>query len=228
MAKELYILCESEADGIFYESLAEHVTGMTFSRTDDRFRLRQGANWNTVFASARLMMNQMRNWKEKQDIAVILSVDNDRSPEHPGGVPSSRALPSFDTKKFGRYPALTKIVHEALGSNRAEWPIDVAIAVPVEMIESWVLLLIDPTRGELPIFAEASQPLARKYYGKNPPPQLKELCREEGTKIGLEKELLFFFVASREHGPSHHLAAAEAVSLSLKMFTDELRQWRSN
>lgn len=221
MAKELYILCEGERDDVFYETLAERVTSQTFSRTDDHFRVRHGANWKTAMAAARLLMSRIKHWHGRQEIAVIVAVDNDRSPGHPGGTPPARTLPSFDQKKQPRYPELKRIIEDALGPNRNQWPVDVAIAMPVEMVESWVLTLLNPERGELPIYAEAAQGLARQYYGSTPPPQLKDLRDQEAAVLSMNQDELFFHAASCDH------AAAEAVSPSLKMFTDELRQWRS-
>lgn len=221
MAKELYILCEGERDDVFYETLAERVTSQTFSRTDDHFRVRHGANWKTAMAAARLLMSRIKHWQGRQDIAVIVAVDNDRSPDHPGGTPLPQTLPRFDQRKQPRYPELKRIIEEALGPDRSQWPVDVAIAMPVEMVESWVLTLLNPECGELPIYAEAAQELARQYYGRTPPPQLKDLRDEAAASLSMNQDELFFHAASRD------LAAAEAVSPSLKMFTDELRQWRT-
>ncbi len=55
----------------------------------------------------------------------------------------------------------------ALGPNRNSWPVDVALAMPVEMIESWLLVLLNPDCPELPLFSEARQALPRLYYGAN-------------------------------------------------------------
>lgn len=222
MAKELYILCEGDRDDAFYETLAERVTGMTFSRTDDHFRVRHGSNWKTAMAAARLLMSGLRHWKGRQDVAVIIAVDNDRSPGHPGSFPLARTLPPFDQKKAPRYAALKQIVEDALGADRSRWPVDVAIAMPVEMIEAWVLALLNPNRGELPIYAEAGQALARQYYGRTPPPQLKDLRNEEARQRDMSQDDLFI------HAASQHLGAAEAASPSLKMFIDDLRAWQRN
>lgn len=220
MAKELYILCEGELDDVFYETLAERVTGSSFSRTDDRFRVRHGANWKTAMAAARLMMSWVKHWQSKQDIAVIIAVDNDRCPNHPGGTPPARTLPPYDQKKQSRFVALNRIVEDALGPNRSQWPVDVAIAMPVEMVESWVLTLLKPERDTLPIYKEAAQFLARLYYGGTPPPQLEDLCKLEAESRSMNLMDLFFYAANCD------LAAAEAASPSFKMFTDELRAWR--
>ena len=113
-----------------------------------------------------------------------------------------------------------KMIADALGPDRDAWPVKVAVAMPVEMIESWVLLLCDPHRPALPLFAEANQPSARAYYGAAPPPQLKDLCRVEAAARG--KSLGDYFW----HAAEQNIEAVTAVSPSFRMFVEELAQWR--
>lgn len=215
----LYILSEGERDELFYELVAERVTGRVFERPAD-FRLRQGANWKTALAGGRLLLNQVKHWNEPQDVAVILAVDNDRAPGHPGATePHPRPLVGRDLKKPARYPAVIKMVTDALGANRDAWPVDVAVAMPVEMIESWVLLLSNPQRPILPLFAEANQVSARAYYGASPPPQLKDLCEAEAVALGKSLEEYFWHAAEQD------IDAAANVSQSLNMFLDQIRSW---
>ena len=136
MARLLYILSEGERDDLFYERLAERVTAQSFSRAEDNYQNRRGANWKSTMSAARLLMANIKRWQGKQNVAVILAVDNDRAGGHPGAKALQQPLP-FDQKKEPRYPALKKIVEDALGPDRNAWPVDVALAVPVEMIESW-------------------------------------------------------------------------------------------
>ncbi len=215
----LYILSEGERDELFYELIAERVTGQRFERPSD-FRLRHGANWKTALAGGRLLLSRVGHWEESQDVAVILAVDNDRAPGHPGALPHPRPLVGQDLKKPPRHPAVMQMVTDALGTDRSTWPVDVAVAMPVEMIESWVLLLCDPNRPTLPLFAEAIQPSARAYYGAAPPPQLKDLCKTEAAAT--QKPLDEFFW----HAADQDIEAAAAVSPSFRMFLEELRQWR--
>ena len=214
----LYILSEGERDELFYDLIAERVTGQRFERPSD-FRLRHGANWKSALAGGRLLLSRVRHWKESQDIAVILAVDNDRAPGHPGSLPHPRPLVGQDLRKLPRYPAVRQMVTDALGTDRSTWPVDVAVAMPVEMIEAWVLLLCNPARPTLPFFAEAIQPSARAYHGTLPPPQLKDLCKTEAA--ALQKPLDEFFW----HAADQDIEAAAAVSPSFKMFLEELRQW---
>lgn len=109
----LYILSEGERDELFYDLIAERVAGFTFERPSD-FRLRHGANWKTALAGGRLLLNRVKHWNEPQDVAVILAIDNDRAPGHPGSLPHPRPLVGYDLKKPPRYPAVKKMVTDAL------------------------------------------------------------------------------------------------------------------
>ncbi len=215
----LYILSEGERDDLFYDLITERVTQRRHERPAD-FRLRHGANWKTALAGGRLLLNRVRQWRDQQEIAVILAVDNDRAPGHPGASPHLRLLTGHDLKKPPRFPAVQAMITTILGPDRSTWPVKVAVAVPMEMIESWVLLLCNPQRPELPIFAEATQASARAYYGATPPPQLKDLCKTESAALGKRLDELFW------HATEQDIEAATAVSPSFKMFVDDLRQWQ--
>jgi hypothetical protein len=216
----LYILSEGERDELLYDLLAERVTGRKFDRPEE-FRLRHGANLKTALAGGRLLLNRFRHWREPQEVALILAIDNDRAPGHPGASAHPRPLVGHDLKKAARYPAVVNMVEDALGRDRSQWPVDVAIAMPVEMIESWVLHLHDPQRAALPIFAEAAQASAKRYHGnQHSPPQLKDLCKQEAAAKGLRLEEFFW------HAGEQPLDPVIAVSPSFRMFVDEIRQWR--
>ena len=195
------------------------MTGRTFERPSD-FRLRHGANWKTALAGGRLLLNRVKHWTEPQEVAVILAIDNDRAPGHPGSLPHARPLVGQDLKKAPRHPAVMKMVTDALGTDRDAWPVKVAMAMPVEMIESWVLLLCDPHRPALPLFAEAGQASARAYYGAAPPPQLKDLCKAEAAALGVSLDVYFWRAAEQD------IEAVTPTSPSFRMFVEELAQWR--
>jgi hypothetical protein len=63
------------------------------------------------------------------------------------------------------------------------WPVPGAVAVPVEMIAAWLLLMYDPVcyarESDLPACARRDQPVARERCGAAPPPQLKDLVDKE-------------------------------------------------
>ena len=220
MRKHLYILAEGELDELLYERVCERVTRQEFERSTE-FSLRLGSNWKTAMAGARLLMSRFKYWAQPQDVGVIIAVDNDRSPGHPGGKPAPRTLPKQDLRKPPRYSELVKIVEDALGKERISWPIDVALAVPVEMIESWLLTLLDPSCAEsLPLFAEASQATARAYYQGNPPPQLKDLRKADQRQRGISEMEHFWLAAEQD------LEAAAKASPSFAMFVKELQAWR--
>ena len=221
MASHLYILCEGELDEMFYEHIAERITGETF-QSDEEFRVRQGSNWKTAMAAAQLLLNRFKGWKTPQEVAVIIAVDNDRAPGHPSGRTYPRALPKADQKKEPRYPKLAALVEKTLGKDPEQRPVKVALAVPVEMIESWVLTLLDPDREELPLFSEASSELAKQYYGGKPPPQLKDLRDAEATKRGLSRDELFWAAAGCD------LEVGASASPSLQLFLNDLKSWQPN
>jgi hypothetical protein len=216
----LYILCEGESDETFYERLCERLTGKSFEISAD-FRVRHGSNWKTAMAAARLLLTKViKHWQGNQDVGVVIAVDNDRAPGHPGSTPSQRALPPNDLKKEPRYSNLHTMIRDALGQDENAWPVNVGLAVPVEMIESWVLTLIDPSRANsLPHFSLASQHSARSYHGGKTPPQLKDMRDAEAVKLGMTLDEFFWHAAERD------IAAAEHASPSLRMFCDELRRW---
>ncbi|MES2705930.1 MAG: hypothetical protein V4726_04935 [Verrucomicrobiota bacterium] len=219
-AKFLYILCEGERDEMFYERLCERITGQTYIQPQD-FRVRRGSNFKTAMAAARVLISRFKHWPEPQDVAVIIAVDNDRAPAHPGGKPAPRPLPPLDLKKSARYPALVEMITAALGPDPGNRVVNVALAVPVEMIESWLLMLLNPDGGELPLFSEIS-PISRQYYGGGtPPPQLKELRDAEAAKLGLDLDTLFYNAA--DQGDLDRLAVR---SESFALFRRDLLAWR--
>lgn len=218
--KFLYILCEGERNEMFYGRICERITGLTYEQPLD-FRVRQGSNWKTALAASQLLINRFKHWPEPQDVAVIIAVDNDRAPGHPGSVPASKPLPVMDRKKAPRYPELVKLVDESLGADPAKRAVDVALAVPVEMIESWLLVLLNPDCGDLPIFSEIS-PITHQYYqGKKPPCQLKELRETEAKRLGLDADSLFLHAA--DTGDLDKLATR---SQSFALFRQDLLAWR--
>ncbi len=220
MKKYLYILCEGENDEMFYERLAERVTGLSFETPTD-FRLRRGSNFKTAIANARLLLDRVRHWTGKQEVSVILAVDNDRASGHPGSEPPPQNLPKFDRKKEARYPALQKMLEEKLGPDRTQWPVEAALAMPVEMIESWLLVLLNSDRDELPLFSKAQDKITREFYGKSPPPpQLKDLRDEEARTRGIRVDELFLKAAD-----VGDLARLAELSPSFALFERELRAW---
>lgn len=220
MKKYLYILCEGETDEMFYERLTERVTGWSFEKPAD-FRLRRGSNLKSALAFSRMLLSRVQHWTDQQDVCVVIAVDNDRAPGHLGAVVPQRPLPAYDRKKDARYPTLVKLVEEKLGADRSKRPVQVALAVPVEMMESWVLVLLDPNCAGLPLFSRATDKIAREYHGKNPPPQLKDLTDEVAKDRALRVDELVLEAA--DQGDLMRLAERES---SFTLFFAELKTWR--
>ena len=217
MNPALYILCEGERDELFYERLCERLSGFTFTRPEE-FRLRDGSNWKTAIVGARLLLDRFSRWSTPQQIALLIAIDNDRAPGHPGGRVYPQLLPAHDRKKEPRYAKLQALVNEKLGSDPAMRNVQAVIAMPVEMVESWLLLLLDPSRTEesLPPFAEADSAIAREYYGKEPPAQLKNLREDERRHRSVDDDTHFFDAADRGD-----LERLSAVSRSFAVFRQE-------
>lgn len=219
MDRFLYILSEGERDDFFYERIVEHVTGERFSRPAD-LTYRRGDNWKTVLQLARMSLNKFKHWTEKQPVCLIIAVDNDRSPGHPAGRVYPRPLPPMDLKKTSRWHDLHAMIHNTLGPEPGSWPISLAVAMPVEMIESWLLALMGYEEGDQPPFADADSASARQYYGGNPLPQLKDLVRKEAAARGLSADELYLTL------PVAGIPDAAGRNGSLKLFVQSLSGWK--
>ncbi len=99
---------------------------------------------------------------------------------------------------------------------------DVAVAIPVEMLESWMLLLLNPERGPLPIYPNASDMQAKIFHHPSKPgPQLKDQLETESRERSLSKQELL--LDATETGD---LDLLEVKSPSFKLFVEDLRRWR--
>lgn len=182
----LYILSESDNDDVFYHRCVERLTGRTFERVP--YRLRKGGGIAEVRSKSRLLFQQIVHTGFVDETFFVVALDNDRSPVHPDHAVLSK-LSERDQRKECRFCAILATAETILGP-RERWPIGGAIAVPVQMLESWLLLICDPARYEresdLPLFAEMTQPEAVRYYRpKQPPKQLKDLRDREKDARGI-------------------------------------------
>jgi len=213
MKPALYVLSEGERDELFYERLCERLTGLSFQKQEE-FRYSPGANWKTVFRLSRLLLSRFAHFETPQEMVVLLAVDNDRAPGHPGHRTYPRPLPAQDQKKEARFPRMREMVNEKLGTDPLKRNVHAVIAMPVEMIESWLLPLLEATHSDanLPPFAEADSAIAREYYGnKQPPPQLKDLREEIRKMRKLDPDTLFWEAA--DSGELARLAGAGSFAL---------------
>jgi len=219
--RTLTVFSESPHDDFVYESLAERITGQSFQLCDVPLGFRKHSGVSKVLGLLRMLLRTLPKSGEVSDLALIIAVDNDRCPGHPGGQPHPRPLPPMEQKRISRWDTIQTALRERWGDNRAAWPVDVAVAIPVEMLESWVLLLLDPKRAPLPIYPNASDMQARLFHEPGKPgPQLKDIVKEEIRHRDLSKQDLLMTAAT-----DGDLAVVESVSPSFRMFATELRGW---
>ena len=177
--KTLYLLTEDDSDSLIYEACAERVTGSVF--TPVCRRMRKGSGIGAVRASLQLALGEASRMAEGSGAHFLLAMDNDRAPHAASSdalsaVPRAR-LAAADARKNDRYAALLAAVQEHLGADQKQWRVPVALAVPVEMIESWLLLIAHGgMAADLPRFSYRDSSLARRFYHPaEPPAQLKDL-----------------------------------------------------
>ena len=112
---------------------------------------------------------------------------------------------------------IDEVIRSILG-EQPEWPIQGAVAVPVEMLESWLLLISDGEKHQdeasLPPFAKKDRPLARNFYShKNLPDQLKDLCDLEKRERGIGAALEFVAYCAGRLEPDDLAARAPSFAL---------------
>lgn len=218
--RTLTVFSESPHDDFVYELLAEKITGQSFALCDVPLGFRKHSGVEKVLSFLRMLLRTLPKTGEVSERALIIAVDNDRCPGHPGAAPHPKPLPPVERDRPSRWEAIQCELRSRWGENRAAWPVDVAVAVPVEMLESWVLLLLDPQRGPLPLYPNADDMQARIYHHpQKPGPQLKDLAEAEARQRELGKQELLMLAAEGD------LAAVEAVSPSFRMFAEDLRGW---
>jgi len=184
----LYILSEDENDDVFYKGCVEKITGMHFELIPRR--IRKGGGISYVRKHIPLLLRDIKFSGYVENTFFLISLDNDRSPTHPDHEIQKffHKLPKKEQAKTCRYCEIENLAKQILGFKRNSWPISGAIAVPVQMIESWFLLICDSKKYEneksLPIFAKQKSELAKRFYApKKPSKQLKDLCADERKKL---------------------------------------------
>ena len=155
------------------------------------------------------------------DAYFIIAMDNDRSPEHPEHWQREN-LSKQDARKVCRYCEILATITDELGKDRTKWPIKGAIAVPVEMLESWLLLICKSERPPLPRFARKTQSIAQKYYAPHSvPDQLKELCRYEQDELGISSFTELCLHCAHALDPQQ----LESLSPSFALFKTQVKAW---
>lgn len=226
----MYILAESEHDQNFYNLCVEKMTGQTF-RLIPRALLRKGAGADSVKRSIRWLANDIKHAGAVEKTCFLIALDNDRHAPHPTHEPIADAhkLPKNEQERMKRcrFCDIENVLHETLDKNNADWPIQGAIAVPVQLLESWLLLMCDQGKyqheSRLPLFAERSQPLARCYYAPGTPPdQLKDCKAKEKAALGLESDDDFVIHCLEKLIPEQLVA----ISPSFALFKEQVASWQ--
>lgn len=224
----LYLLSEDDNDDLFYEECVSKIIGRSVKVLGRR--LRKGGGITSVRRAIKYILRSINNSGPVEDTFFAIALDNDRSlhhPNHENPLKESRAkaLPNFEREKACRHCQLVKAIEDELGP-RETWPIQGAVAVPREMLESWLLLICNPDKYEheakLPLFAEKSKSLAKKYYNsKAPPEQLKDLRALEKSRIGISDSFDFCFHCCDQLEPER---LAE-LSPSFALFKAQVDRW---
>ncbi len=162
------------------------------------------------------MLQQIQQSGYVEETFFLIALDNDRSPVHP----THEQRPGLSIKekqKTCRFCEIDEVIQSFLG-ERHEWPIQGAVAVPVEMLESWLLLICQGEKhrdeASLPPFARQDQKLARDFYAsKRPPDQLKDLCDLEKQERGIDAALEFFAYCAGRFDPDDLAARAPSFAL---------------
>jgi hypothetical protein len=211
----VYLPSEDDSDDQVYVYILESLIS---ARADiAQMRLRRGGGIGEVRKKLPLLLAAIRRGGQPDDTCFVVAIDNDRALEHPshGPQPYSREEPC-------RHCGLTNAIHAALPDG---WPIPGAVAVPVQMVEAWLLLMHDgtkyPAESELPACGRRDQASARRLYGPDPPPQLKDLVEAEWRASGAASREEFALSCILKLVPDD-LAAR---SPSFRRFRDDVARW---
>jgi hypothetical protein len=169
---QVYVLSEDDFDDQVYVYVLEVLLQ---TRVDVLpLRLRRGGGIGEVRKKLPLLVSAIRRTGPVDDTYFVVAIDNDRVPQHAAHV---QHVPH---ESECRHCRIMDAIHEGMPDG---WPVPGAVAVPVEMIEAWLLLMYDPVRyareSDLPACAGRDQEVARQRYGADPPPQLKDLFEKE-------------------------------------------------
>lgn len=221
----VYILSEDDNDDLFYQGCLNKITGKTYHLIQRKPR--RGGGIPNVRNQLPILLNEIQYSGHVASTWFIIALDNDRSPIHPDHAKPAdwSKLSKEDQKKPCRYCELEKVVVEKLGSDRSSWPIRGAIAVPVQMLETWLLLIANPDHygheDKLPIFAGKTSASAKTYYQSNPPEQLKDLKTRERERLSIPSNSDFCKYCADQLDPLQ----LSQISPSFQRFMDEVLSW---
>ncbi|MEM9275339.1 MAG: hypothetical protein AAGA80_20595 [Cyanobacteria bacterium P01_F01_bin.143] len=221
----LYLLTEDDNDDLFFELCAERIRGKSFCPVEPR-RIRKNGGIGEVRKKLPAFLNDIKK-SAGMDAYFIIALDNDRAPEYlfdDNQKPIQKKIPGLskrDASKQCRFREIEKRIQELWGYDRSKWPAKGAIAVPVQMLESWILIALDPSCAEdLPIFAEKSQSSAKKFYSGSPPDQLKDLCDQYRYQKNMVKGEFVLDVAR-----NMDLDEVAQASCSFAQFRNQVITW---
>ncbi|MEZ5478392.1 MAG: hypothetical protein R3E95_13205 [Thiolinea sp.] len=189
----LYILSEDDIDDFFYQGCIEKILGRNFQVIPQR--IRRGGGLSALRRALPVFLQTIRHTGNVEDTYFLVALDNDRSRAHPLHQAvlepeRTRRFPAGERDKPCRFCDIEQTVTHAFQTERTDWPIAGALVVPVEMLESWQLLIGNPAlyqeEAALPLFAEKTAALARNYYASRAvPDQLKDLVRLERRRLNV-------------------------------------------
>jgi hypothetical protein len=223
----LYILSEDATDTDFYDLLVRKLLpNQEFSLVPLLVTNKKGHK-NVTQGIRRLLSIVKRTHQSanQPNAFVLVAVDNDRRKIHP----THHILPqppSSDAGKDCRFCELEQAKAEIWGNDASQFPAQYAFAVPVQMIESWLLQMVNPSHNELnlPSFDEQKALIAQQYYkSANPPPQLKDLWqwfKDEQKIVAKEEGILYAIDALNPETLCQQ-------SPSFKQFYQQIQQWNS-
>ncbi len=232
----LYLVTESDNDAVFFTLCASKMTGVEFAPWP--LKNRKGDGIAAVQTQLRYTLREVKSFaRNSQPVAFIAAIDNDRAPheehtttEAAGGTPRrvgtglDRAkLNQSERSRPNRLGWMEATVEGELGANREAWPMPVALAVPVEMLESWIVRsLRDHPPQPMAHFSKADSERARSYYAPtDPPSQWKELAAQEQTRLGCADKREFYCRVVEKLDA----AMLASRSLSFRMFKKWMDAW---
>ena len=129
----VYVLSEDDFDDQVYVYLLETLLSVGVELIP--LRLRRGGGIGEVRKKLPLLLSLIRRTGRTEDTFFLIGMDNDRAAEHP-----SHERLGHTRGEACRHCAITHAIRTGLPDGR---PIPGAIALPVQMIESWLLLMHD-------------------------------------------------------------------------------------
>ncbi|MDM8523164.1 hypothetical protein QUF80_07320 [Desulfococcaceae bacterium HSG8] len=221
----IYILSEDDNDDAFYKGCIEKMTGKSYDLISRR--LRRGGGVSQVRKYMPILLRDIRYTGHVDNTFFVIALDNDRSPAHPNHEKPPRflKLPKKEQGKTCRFCEIERIAVNIL-DIRENWPIRGAIAVPVQMMESWLLLICDGVQyqneAKLPIFAKKRSSSAQLYYGpRKPGDQLKDLCKIKKKQLNIKSDRDFCAYCAENLIPKD----LQKISDSFALFKEQVDEW---